>query len=247
MLCVKRRSLTGRVILPFSMRNVPSRVIPVITVRSGCTSRTYQNRVTYSPRDTEATMSFQGVSPASIATWRGSGPQVFGCGSECPVDATPSCSAVGVSYTTPAHTPRSMSVTGCVDTPSSSNGNGKTSRAVASSRMVIELAHQPLAHAHEAAVLLHRQGAEADPREVLEQVGDRIRREDRPRSRRDRSRSRPGCARRCRRPRRRDRRRRARRCPPSAAMRSRRRRRRAPPMTRLACVEVADAAHARRW
>ena len=66
MLWVKRRSFTGRVIRPSSIRKVPSRVIPVMTVRNGWTSRTYQNLVTYSPRDTEPTRSCQAASPPSI-------------------------------------------------------------------------------------------------------------------------------------------------------------------------------------
>ncbi len=39
-----------------------------------------------------------------------------------------------------------------------------------------QLAHQLLVHAHEAAVLLSRQRAEADPAEMFKEVGDRVRR-----------------------------------------------------------------------
>src|SRR5205814_3666792 len=45
MLCVKRKALTGRVIFSFSIRKVSSRVMPVMIVVVGCTTRTYQECV----------------------------------------------------------------------------------------------------------------------------------------------------------------------------------------------------------
>ena len=42
----KRRSTSGRVTSPFSIRNVPSRVTPVRSVSFGRTTLTYQTRVT---------------------------------------------------------------------------------------------------------------------------------------------------------------------------------------------------------
>src|SRR5438105_6151098 len=82
MLWVKRRSRTGRDRRPFSIRNVPSRVIPVMIACSGCTSRTYQKRVMYKPRVMLAINSGTLLSPGNMARCDAYGPHVFGCGSE---------------------------------------------------------------------------------------------------------------------------------------------------------------------
>src|SRR5438093_1374675 len=94
MLWVKRRSFTGRVMRPFSMRNVPSRVMPVMMDAFGCTMRTYQNRVTQIPRLMSLKSSALAVVPGSMNRLTANGPSVFGAGRPWPVDCRPARCAV---------------------------------------------------------------------------------------------------------------------------------------------------------
>jgi hypothetical protein len=56
-LSLKRKFFTGWLILPFSIRNVPSRVRPVYRIVRGSSGRMYQKRVTRMPRSVERTRS----------------------------------------------------------------------------------------------------------------------------------------------------------------------------------------------
>jgi hypothetical protein len=65
MLWVNLRSRTGRTTRPFSMRNVPSLVMPVMMVASGWTGRTYQKRVTRRPWPQAAIIDSGSASPGA--------------------------------------------------------------------------------------------------------------------------------------------------------------------------------------
>src|SRR5215831_14973425 len=86
-LWLNRRFFTGRLISPFSTRNVPSLVIPVRVLLFGSTSRTYQNLVSKSPLSSSPIRSsvlFAGPLPL-MTRWYGSSPIGFGSGNSCPV------------------------------------------------------------------------------------------------------------------------------------------------------------------
>src|SRR5947209_4729672 len=80
MLCVKRKSLTGRVIFPFSIRKVPSRVMPVMIDVLGWTTRTYQKRVTQMPRLMSLARSALAADPGFMNKFTANGPSVLGAG-----------------------------------------------------------------------------------------------------------------------------------------------------------------------
>src|SRR5579863_100335 len=63
---------------PFSMRNVPSRVMPVRTFSYGSTSRMYQRRVTRIPRSVERIISSTDLSPPEKTRFMGASPNSFG-------------------------------------------------------------------------------------------------------------------------------------------------------------------------
>ena len=63
---LKRKFVTGRLILPFSIRNIPSRVSPVWTSKRGFSGRIYQNRVMRTPRVTDLIRSSIVASPPLI-------------------------------------------------------------------------------------------------------------------------------------------------------------------------------------
>ena len=56
--------------------------------------------------------------PGAMNRFQAIGPQVFGCGRPCPVDATPARCAVAVSCTRPVATPPEISSTRRFATPS---------------------------------------------------------------------------------------------------------------------------------
>ena len=91
---MKRRLCTGATILPFSIRKVPSRVMPVITTVIGCTGRVYQKRLTQMPRCVEASISSFVASPVARNMLPGMGPQVSPAGMAWPVEVVPACAAV---------------------------------------------------------------------------------------------------------------------------------------------------------
>src|SRR5262249_51885449 len=63
---LKRKFVTGLVTFPFSIRNVPSRVSPVCTMRRGLSGRMYQKRVSRTPRVTDLIRSSSDASPPLI-------------------------------------------------------------------------------------------------------------------------------------------------------------------------------------
>ena len=72
-LSFQRMFLTGRVTLPFSIRNRPSRVRPVTSSVCGSSERMYQKRVTRTPRSTPLIRSSIVAVPPSMIRLPGCG------------------------------------------------------------------------------------------------------------------------------------------------------------------------------
>src|ERR1700721_1311796 len=86
-LWLKRKLRRPHCTLPFSIRNVPSRVIPVTIFSYGSTSRIYHRRVTSTPRSVDEIISLIscGLSGALKTMFIGISPTSFGKGNPCPV------------------------------------------------------------------------------------------------------------------------------------------------------------------
>src|SRR6266436_1954357 len=70
---------------PFSIKNSPSRVIPVMTFSYGSTSRMYHSRVTSRPRLVEAIISSREALPPEKTRFIGASPYSFGSMKPWPV------------------------------------------------------------------------------------------------------------------------------------------------------------------
>ena len=78
-LSFQRMFFTGRVTLPFSIRNSPSRVSPVTSSVCGSSDRMYQKRVTSTPRSTPLIRSSIVAAPPSMIRLPGCGVASLPC------------------------------------------------------------------------------------------------------------------------------------------------------------------------
>src|SRR5229473_6644490 len=108
---LKRKLRTAEVTRPFSTRNSPSRVMPVITFSYGSTSRMYHKRVTRRPRSVEAIIFSSDESPPEKTRFIGASPYSLGSAKPWPVGCLRARFAVLRAYTRFFGTPRSTSKT----------------------------------------------------------------------------------------------------------------------------------------